>query len=62
MEYKPFIERIKSYLLGLACVSVILVFLNILVTKLAGLKKARQMLKKQKDMWNKTNGSEYPTI
>ena len=62
MEYKPFIERIKSYLLGLACVSVILIFLNILVTKLAGLKKARQMLKKQKDTLNKTNGSEYPTI
>lgn len=62
MEYKPFIERIKNYLLGLACVSVILVFLNILVTKLAGLKKTRQMLKKQKEMLSKTNGSEYPTI
>ncbi len=62
MEYKPFIERIKSYLLGMACVSVILVFLNILVTKLAGFKKARQILKKQKELLNKTNGSEYPMI
>ena len=62
MEYKPFIERIKSYLLGLACVAVILVFFNMLATKLVGIKKARQMLKKQKEMLNKTNGSEYPTI
>ena len=62
MEYKPFIERIKSYLLALACISVILVFLNIFVTKLSGIKKTRQMLKKQKELFNKTNGNEYPTI
>ena len=62
MVYQPFIVRIKDYLLGVACVAVILIFLNMLVTKLQALRKARQMLKKQKEMLEKTSGGEYPTI
>ena len=62
MEYKPLFQRVKDYLLGLACVSVILLFLNTIVTKLQAAKKAREMLKKQKDLLKKSNNEDYPTI
>ena len=63
MEYKPPIARIKDYLLGLACVSVILLFINMFLSKLQAAKKARQALKKQKELFgNKGNGEDYPTI
>ena len=62
MEYKPLIQRVKDYLLGLACVAVILLFLNTIVTKLQAAKKAREMLKKQKDLLKKSNNEDYPTI
>ena len=62
MEYKPFIQRIKDYLLGLACVSIILMFFSTVITKIQATKKAREMLKKQKELLKKTNGTDYPTI
>ena len=62
MVYQPLIMRIKDYLLGVACVAVILIFLNMLITKLQAVKKARQMVKKQKEMLDKTRGGGYPTI
>ena len=62
MNYQPLIMRIKDYLMGLACVSIILLFFNMLVTKLQAAKKARQMLKKQKDAFGKTTDADYPTI
>ena len=62
MKYQPLIMRIKDYLMGLACVSIILLFFNMLVTKLQAAKKARQMLKKQKDAFDKTTDADYPTI
>ncbi|MBR5396024.1 MAG: hypothetical protein IK144_13220 [Bacteroidaceae bacterium] len=62
MKYQPLIMRIKDYLMGLACVSIILLFFNMLVTKLQAAKKARQMLKKQKDAFGKTTDADYPTI
>lgn len=63
MEYKPLIERAKDYLMGLACVSVILIFFNMIVTKIKAAKKAREMLKKQKELLSRNNNnSEYPTI
>lgn len=60
MAYQSFIVRIKDHLMGLACVAIILIFINMLFTKLQAAKKARQMLKKQKEMLNVTN--DYPTI
>lgn len=62
MKYQPLIMRIKDYLMGLACVSIILLFFNMLVTKLQAAKKARQMLKKQKEAFGKTTDADYPTI
>lgn len=62
LEYKPLIERAKDYLMGLACVSVILIFINMVGTKLKAAKKAREMIKKQKELFNNTNNEDYPTI
>lgn len=62
MEYKPFIQRIKDYLIGLACVSVIIILINNVMTKLKAAKKARELMKQQKAMMNKASGNDYPTI
>ena len=62
MEYKSPIERAKDYLMGVAYVAVILIFINMVTTKLQAAKKAREMLKKQKDLLNKNNNEDYPTI
>ena len=62
IEYKPFIQRAKDYLMGLACVAVILIFINMVNTKLKASKKAREMLKKQAEMLKKSNNEDYPTI
>ena len=62
MEYKPFLQRIKDYLLGFACVAIILMFVSTFSAKLKAAKQAREMLKKQKDLFNKNNGNDYPTI
>lgn len=62
MEFKPFVQRIKDYLLEIACVTVILMFLSMMVAKLKATKDAREMLKKQKQLLDRTNGSDYPTI
>ena len=60
MACQSFFGQIKDHLTGLACVAVILIFLNMLITKLQAAKKARRMLKKQKEILNVTN--DYPTI
>ena len=60
MEYKPFIQRIKDYLMGLAAVAIILMFLNMLKSKLKALKAAREQAQKMSDMLN--GDHKYPTI
>lgn len=62
MEYKPLIQRVKDYLLGLACVAVILLFGNMLLTRLKAAKKARDVAKKQKKLFDRNGNNEYPTI
>ena len=60
MAYKPFIQRIKDYLLGLACVAILLMGLNLLKSKLAMVKQASDQAKKLKGL---TGGQHnYPTI
>ena len=61
MEYKPLIQRLKDYLIGLACVSMILVFVNMVITKFKAAKKARDAVKKQKKLLNRDD-RDYPTI
>ena len=62
MEYKPIVQRLKDYLLEIACVSVILMFFTMIVSKLKAAKKARQMYKQQAEMFKRTQGTDYPTI
>lgn len=61
--YKPFIQRAKDYLLGLAAVAIMLMFVNMLTGKIQALKAQRENLKKMKEMMNNANGNNYiPTI
>jgi hypothetical protein len=60
MAYKPFIQRIKDYLLGLAAVAILLMFFNLLSAKIKTLKQAREQAKKMKEMMDGQHN--YPTI
>jgi hypothetical protein len=60
MAYKPFIQRIKDYLMGLACVAILLMGVNLLKSKLKVLKQTREQAKKMKEMMNGQHN--YPTI
>lgn len=64
-EYKPFIQRIKDYLIGLACVAVLLLFVNMMMSKFKAFKAAREQMKKYQEMMMQQNGNGpggYPTI
>lgn len=58
--YKPWIERIKDYILSLAGIAIILIFINFVVTKLKTIKQAREVAKKYSNMLNPNE--DYPTI
>ena len=60
MAYKPFIQRIKDYLLGLAAVAILLMFVNLLSQKMKSLKAARDQAKKMKETM--MGQHDYPTI
>ena len=60
MAYKPFIQRIKDYLMGLACVAILLMGVNLLKSKLKVIKQTREQVKKMKEMMNGQHN--YPTI
>lgn len=60
MAYKPFIQRIKDYLFGLAAVAILLLFFNLLSSKLKVIKQARDKAKSLKDM--ASGQHNYPTI
>jgi hypothetical protein len=63
LEYQPLIQRIKDYVLGLACVAVILLFLNGMMAKYKSYKEKVASMKKYNEMM-KNNGKQtsYPTI
>jgi hypothetical protein len=60
MAYKPFIQRIKDYLLGFAAVAILLLFFNLMSSKMKTIKQAREQAKKMKDMM--AGHHNYPTI
>jgi hypothetical protein len=60
MAYKPIIQRIKDYLIGLAAVAILLMFFNLLNAKIKTLKQAREQAKKMREMMNGQHN--YPTI
>lgn len=62
MEYKPFIQRIKDYLIGLACVAVLMLVINLVVSKLQAARKARKAMSQYQDMMKKNGTGNYPTI
>ena len=59
-EYKPLLERVKDWLMGLAAVSVVMMFANMIITRLNSLKNMRAQAQKMKNMMG--GGQEYPTI
>ena len=60
MAYKPFIQRIKDYLFGLAAMAILLLFFNLMSSKLKVIKQARDKAKSLKDM--ASGQHNYPTI
>lgn len=63
LEFKPFIQRVKDYVIGIACVAIILLFLNGMLTKYKSYREKVANMKKYSDMM-KNNGKDttYPTI
>lgn len=59
--YKPLIERAKDYLINLACVAVLLMLLNIILTRIKAYKQARKAAKDMKKMMEMQN-NDIPTI
>jgi hypothetical protein len=62
MKYKPFIQRIKDYLIGLACLAILLLFINLGISKLRAARKVSKSLAQYKNLLNKSGGGDYPTI
>ena len=60
MAYKPFIQRIKDYLLGLAAVAILIMFISLMKSKLKTVMQAREQAKKMKEMM--AGQRDYPTI
>lgn len=54
-KYVPFVTRIKDYLIGLACVAMILNFLNMVKTKIDAAKQLKAGQAKMKEMLDKAN-------
>lgn len=61
LKYKPLIQRIKDYLLGLAAISMILMFFTVIQSKIKVWKQNLANAKKLKEMMGQ-NDNEYPTI
>ncbi|MCF0218957.1 MAG: hypothetical protein HUK14_04170 [Muribaculaceae bacterium] len=60
-EYKPFLARIKDYLMSFAAVAVILMFVGLLTTKIKAAKDLRKQAKKLKQLERQQN-NDYPSI
>jgi hypothetical protein len=63
LEYKPLIQRVKDYLIGLAAVAIILLFFNMIVSKYKSYKDKAANLKKMNEMMRiQGKDTKYPTI
>lgn len=62
MTYKPLIQRIKDYLLALAAVAVLLMFVSMVRSRIKSIKDAREAMKKYKETLKLNGTDEYPTI
>ena len=61
-KYKPFIERIKDYLLGFAAVAIVLMFVSMIQNKIVATKQMRESLKKLKEQYIKEGQDDIPSI
>ena len=62
MTYKPLIQRLKDYLLSLAAVAVLLMFVSMLRAKIKAAKETREQMKKYKEAMKLNGTDEFPTI
>ena len=60
MKYQPLIQRIKDYIMGIAYVAIILIFINMISSKWQNAKKTKQAMEQQAEMLKKEH--DYPTI
>ena len=60
-EYKPFMERIKDYLMSFAAVAIILMFFNMIQAKIQAYKQMRKSAEEYKKMLQ-GGDDEYPSI
>lgn len=61
-QYKPFMERIKDYLLGFAIVALAIMFISMIQNKIVATKQMRESLKKLKEQYIKNGQDDIPTI
>ena len=60
-EYKPFLDRIKDYLYSFAAVAILLMFINMIQSKVQAYKQMRKSAEEYKKMLQR-NDNEYPSI
>ena len=62
MVYKPLLQRLKDYLLGLAAVAMLLMFINMVNAKIKAAKQVRQNMKQYQDAMKLNGKDDYPTL
>ena len=63
LEYKPLFLRVKDYIMGLAAVAIILLFISMMITKYKAYKDKVANLKKVNEIMNKQGKeTQYPMI
>ena len=62
MVYKPLVQRIKDYLLGLAAVAVLLLFVNMVQSRIKAARELRKNMKQYQDAMKLNGKDDYPTI
>ena len=63
LEYKPLFQRVKDYIMGLAAVAIILLFVSMMLTKYKAYKDKVANLKKVNEIMNKQGkDTQYPVI
>lgn len=62
MAYVPWIQRIKDYLIGIAAVAIIIMFVNMMASKIKAAKKMKENLKKYQETLNQNSNNDIPSI
>lgn len=63
LEYKPLIQRVKDYVMGLAAVAIILLFFSMMMSKYKAYKSKLASMKQVNEMMNKQGkDTQYPVI